>query len=108
MVFPFRVWDGGGPADQLFFLPIPLFALFDRSLTFLTTYKEKALQRKSLHYLHLKQAMDLCNLTYAIDTSGDSNTQIEWNPIYAIIGRSAKPQDVRNERKWGAFWYEDG
>ena len=108
MVFPFKVWDDGGPADQLFFLPIQLFALFNRSLEFLQTYKVQTLQRCSLHYLHIKKAMDLCTLTYAIDVVCDANSEKEWNPIYSIVGRKSKGQNVQMASKWGTFWYEDG
>ena len=82
-VWPFRVWDEGGPADQLFFVPRTQRDDFISAVTKLSTYKPESLQRISLHHIADKKMLR-GNLIYKAACTCDANTQKEWNPYYRI------------------------
>ena len=104
-VFPFKVWDDGGPADQIFFVPSALLPDFDRSVKVLMTrYKVECLNRQSLHFLHTKKCMR-GQLAFAVDVVCDANSIHEWNPLYRITGREEKRQSLAHMTKWGPLWF---
>ena len=104
VVFPFKVWEEGGPADQLFFVPSERLGDLERSLHVLTTYNTSTLQRQSLHYLHMNRCMP-GQLAYAADVVCNANSLHEWNPFYRITGRTEKGQAWQRRHKWGDLWF---
>ena len=105
VVFPFKVFAEGGPADQLFFLPEFELLEFQRSLKVLIhTYRLRDLKRTSLHYMHLPECMG-GRIAYAADVVCDANSAKEWNPFYCITGRKAKNQKHKYRHKWGYLWF---
>ena len=98
MLFPFYVFKDGGPADQIFLLPLELWAAFDTALQRLSQKKPRSLHAKSLHYLHEKKYMG-SKVAYFIETLADANSEKEWNPFYVILGRDSKLRKVEI-KKW--------
>mgnify|MGYP003335412857 CR=1 FL=1 len=105
-VFPFMVWTGGGPADQLFFIPASCRERFLYSVGKLTTYQSGSLNRTSLHYIYCKKCLK-GNLVFRREAVCDANSQEEWNPYYRIMGRPEWPQDEDNRLKWGSDWFQE-
>jgi hypothetical protein len=105
-VFPFKVWDDGGPADQICFVPSELLPKFQQSIKRLTTYKIDTLNRLSLHFLHTKKCMRN-KLAFAADIVCNANSTHEGNPFYRITGRHEKRQSQEHMAKWGPLWFVD-
>ena len=104
-VFPFKVWDDGGPADQVIFIPTGWLESFENSVERLTKYKKESLNRQSLHFIHCKRCLK-GRLIYHRDVVADANSIHAWNPYYTILGRREKPQEDRHRAKWGDHWFE--
>ena len=100
MLFPFKVFEEGGPADQIFLLPKELWGHFEKGLQYLSTRKPGSLHAKSLHFLHTRKCMG-SKVVYFMDVVADANTAKEWNPFYVMLGRSSKLRDVSCV-KWDA------
>ena len=99
-VFPFMVWEDGGPADQLFFIPKSQREAFFWAVTKLSKYKPTSLQRQSLHWIHCKSCLK-GRLSFHLKVVCDANSTKEWNPCYRIMGRSEKQQEECHRAKWG-------
>ena len=82
-VWPFKVWDEGGPADQLFFVPRTQREDFIRAVTRLSRYKPTSLQRIALHHIGDKKMLR-GNLIFKAACKCNANSQKEWNPYYRI------------------------
>ncbi len=105
-MFPFPT-QVGGPADQLFTIPISRWRDFKLSLEyFIRKFGVHDLRRISLHYMHMPQALG-DRLTYACIKAGvdgmpkkgcDANTKKEGNPIFRILGRD------EGQVKWNKWW----
>ena len=97
MVFPFVV-DVGGPADQIFLLPLECWDNFERAVQKLSQHKPASLHARSLHFLHRPECLG-SHIAYFIDVEADANTYKEWNPFFVTMGRVNKARDTSSE-KW--------
>ena len=104
-VFPFKVWDWGGPADQIVYVPSAKWNDFTWAVKKMTLLGLDTLNRKSLHFIHTRRGLK-GKLVYFVECVGDANTSHEWNPFYRIRGRNEAALKPENQAKWIEVWPE--
>ena len=105
-VFPFKVWEDGGPADQIIYVPENQLTPFKEALSRFTTFKVESLNRRSLHYMHCRKGLR-GRLVYFHNCKCNANTEEEWNPFYKMVGRENAQQKLSARLKWGTYWFDE-
>ena len=105
-VFPFKVWEHGGPADQIIYVPENQLTQFKEALWRFPIYPEASLNRGSLHYMHCRKGLR-GRLVYFHDCKCNANTEKEWNPFYKMVGRENAQQKLSARLKWGTYWFDE-
>ena len=106
IVFPFKVWEEGGPADQIIYVPENQLTRFKKALNKFITYPNGSLNRQSLHYMHCHKALR-GQLVYFHDCVRNADTACEWNPFYKIVGREEAKQKSSERERWWTYWFDE-